>query len=94
MGLCSMNDEDIEKSIINILKDSKYKLLNFERNHSYFGNMIAVIKLGFEKHIFLSDRGDIYYNGNLIFTSDYHVIGEDDSPEYFLKAINQLVQNK
>jgi hypothetical protein len=91
-GLWYMNDEEIKQCIINILKDTSYNLLSFERNHSCFGNMVAIIKLGIKKYTFISDRGDILCNGNVVFISDYHVAGEDDTPVYFLKAIEQLVR--
>lgn len=87
-----MSDEEIKQSIIKILSDTSYNLLSFERNHGCFGNMVAIIKLGIKKYTFVSDRGEILCNGNVAFTSDYHVAGEDDTPVYFLKVIEQLVR--
>lgn len=87
-----MSDEEIKQNIIKILSDTSYNLYSFERNHYCFGNMVAIIKLGIKKYTFVSDRGEILCNGKVAFAHDYHVAGEDDSPVYFLKAIEQLVR--
>ena len=87
-----MEDHEIEKSILAILSGTAYELLSFERNHEFFGNMIATIKMGKLKFSFVSDRGDIMCNGKLIFASAYHIAGEDDTPKYLIKAIEQFVR--
>lgn len=87
-----MEDHQIKASILNILAGTFYELSYFDRNHMCFGNMIVKIKIGTHIHCFISDRGDIYRNEKLVFSSDYHVAGEDDSPKYLIKAIEQFVR--
>ena len=87
-----MEDYQIKASILTILEGTPYELCCFERNRMCFGNIIAKIKIGAYEHCFTTDRGDIYCNDKLIFSSAYHVVGEDDSPKYLIKAIEQLVQ--
>lgn len=87
-----MEDQEIEKSIIAVLSGTPYALVSFKRNHEYFGNMIATIRTRKSKFNFVSDRGDIMCNDKLIFTSSYHIEGEDDSPLFLIKAIKQLVR--
>lgn len=87
-----MNDDEIRQGIMDKLNGTSFELLYFERNHKAFGNMIAKIKSGKKEYIFVSDRGDIVCNDKNIFTdSSYHVVGEDDTPVYLLKAIEQFI---
>ncbi len=88
-----MEDCQIKAGILHILEGPSYELLHFERNHMFFGNMIAKIKAGGREYCFISDRGDILCNGKVVFSSAYHIAGEDDSPKYFLKAIEQLIRS-
>ena len=88
-----MEDHEIENSIKAVLIGSHYELMSFNRNHECFGNMAATIRTGKSKFNLVSDRGDIMCNGKLIFTSSYHMEGEDDSPIFLIKAIKQLVAN-
>lgn len=75
-----------------MLNGTSFELLHFERNHGVFGNMLAKIKSGKKEYTFISDRGDIFCNDDIIFTdSSYHIAGEDDSSVYLLKAIEQLI---
>jgi hypothetical protein len=86
-----MNDHEIRQGILKKLNGTSFKLLHLERNHKAFGNMIAKIKSENKEYDFISDRGDIYCNDDIIFTASYHITGEDDSPVYLLKAIEQLI---
>lgn len=86
-----MNDDEIRQGILKKLNGTSFELLHFERNHKAFGNMIAKIKSENKEYDFISDRGDIYCNGDIILTALYHIAEEDDSPVYLLKAIEQLI---
>ena len=91
-GMKRMNDDEIKQSIMKMLNGTSFELLHFERDHKAFGNMIAKIKSGKKEYAFISDRGDIFCNDDTIFIdSSYHVAGEDDTPVYFLKAIDQVL---
>ena len=87
-----VKDDQIEAAILDLLKGTQYELLSFERNHMFFGNMIAKIKSEKRVHIFISDRGLISCNDRTVFGPEYHIVGEDDSPKYLLKAIEQFVR--
>jgi hypothetical protein len=54
--------------------------------------MTVRIRKGSVEYRFVSDRGDIFLNSSLVFVRTHHAAGEDDSPEYLIKAIEQLVR--
>lgn len=87
-----MEDNEIKKSILDKLNGTSYKLIYFERNHKFFGNMIARISDGVKEYSIISDRGDIFCNETTILSSEYHIAGKDDLPMYFIKAIEQLIR--
>jgi len=88
-----MNDNEIRQRILEILTDTSFELLHFERDHIAFGNMIAKIKSEKKEYTFISDRDDIYCNDDIMFPDySYHIAGEDDSPIYLLKAIGQILK--
>lgn len=91
-GFRKMEDDQIKAGILDVLKGTAYELLHFERDHVHFGNMIARIKTGKREYCFVSDRDDIFCDDKLIFLHGYHIVGEDDTPTYFIKAIEQLVR--
>ena len=53
--------------------------------------MTAVIRKGTTEYRFISDRDDIFCNGKLVFMLTDHIAGEDDLPQYLIKAIERLV---
>lgn len=87
-----MEDHQIEAYILNLLKGTPYELLCFKRDQIFFGNMVTKIKTGNRVYTFIADRGDIFCDDRIVFTSAYHVAGEDDSPKYLIKAIEQLIK--
>ncbi len=81
--------DSIVKMIENSLLNTKYRLISFERDHSCFGNIIVVIEKGIKKFRFVTDRGDIYCNYDLIIPHGYHEAGKDDTPQYLVEAIKK-----
>ena len=89
----SLNDDEIKGRIIQTLEGTDFTLVSFERNHEFFGNMIAVIKSSKKKYTFITDRDDIFCNKKLIKPHGYHVVGEDETPAYLIKAIKDKINS-
>ena len=87
-------DKEIEQMIIDTINPTSLSLISYFRDHKTFGNFIIEIADGSEIHTFISDRGEIYRDNRLIFDSSYHIAGLDDSPNYLIKAIKELVMEK
>jgi len=87
-----MEDHQIIEAILNVLNGTSYEFVSFERDHMWFGNMISKIKIGKREYCFVSDRGDIFRDDEVVFPSAYHIAGEDDAPKYLIKAIERLVR--
>lgn len=86
------SDDEIILHINNILEGTQFKLVSFERNNAAFGNMIVKIKSPRKKLNFITDRDDIFCNDKLLIPHGYHIAGEDDAPEYLVKAIRDTIE--
>ena len=84
-------DNEVIKQINQILEGTDFKLISFDRNDEFFGNMIAVIKSPKKKYTFVSDRDDIFCNEKLVIPHGYHIAGLDDTPTYLVKAIKETI---
>jgi hypothetical protein len=89
-----MDNQIIRKEIEKMLEKSTFVLTEFDYDPEIFGNIIAVLYNGYKKYRFVTDRGEIWCNHQLIFLSDYHVAGVDDTPIYLMKAIQQVLDDK
>ena len=89
-----MNKLDIRQLIETLLVNSTFELTEFSYEPQFFGNMVAVIYNDTKVYKFTTDRGEIWCNQTLIFPNDYHVKGRDDTPEYLMKAIQNLIDEK
>jgi hypothetical protein len=89
-----MNEQEIRQHIETLLVNSTFELTEFTLDPQFFGNMTAVIYNDTKVYKFYSDRGEIWCNHTLIYPKDYHVKGQDDAPEYLLKAIQNLIDEK
>ena len=87
-----MENSEIKKSILNVLSGTSYELSHFERDLRNFGNMTAVVSKETAEYRFISDRDDIFCDGKLIYVHARHVAGEDDLPQYLIKAIEQVIR--
>lgn len=87
----AQKDKETIKQINQTLEGTDFKLISFDRNDEFFGNMIAVIKSSKKKYTFVSDRDDIFCNDELVIPHGYHIAGIDDTPTYFVKAIRETV---
>ena len=89
-----LSDDEIISRIQNILYDTNFTLLSFDRNHLVFGNMIVVISDGQKNYRFVTDRGGIFCNNKLLLGSAYHIAGQDDTPVYLITEISKIIHFK
>jgi len=87
-----MNENDIMQSIERILEGTDYKLEKFGRDLQIFGNMTVQIESLNSIYIFITDRGDIFCNNEIIIPHGYHIAGNDDTPINLLKAIETIIR--
>ena len=87
-----MSDDEIIKMICDALASTDFKIISFNRNHEFFGNMILVIANGKQRLEYITDRGDIFCNSELVIAHGYHVAGKDDTPIYLIQAIKDSIK--
>ena len=84
------NDEIISR-IQNILYNTNFTLLSFDRNQLVFGNMIVNISNGQKNYQFVTDRGEIFCNNKFLLGNSYHIAGQDDTPVYLITEISKII---
>lgn len=62
-------------------------LLSFSYHAKCFGNIIAEIEFNGNKHVFITDRGEICHNGKMICDSTY----QEDTFQKLLIVINNIL---
>ena len=62
--------DEMKQHIVSILP-SNSTLINFIYDAKCFGNMIAKIKQNGKVHTFITDRGEIYHNDEMLCDSSY-----------------------
>lgn len=80
-----MTQTEMAEAIQAILP-SNAKLVSFERNDAFFGNMIVVIRQGWKKHTFVTDRGDVCLDNKLLYS---HASYQADTFSMLITAIQQ-----
>lgn len=73
---------------IRALLPSNAKLVSFERNDAFFGNMTVVIRQGGKKHTLVIDRGDITHNRKLLYS---HSSYQTDAFFMLITAIQKIL---
>ena len=92
--LHSLSNDEIISRIQNILSNTNFTLLSFDRNHQVFGNMVVVISNGQKNYQFVTDRGEISCNNNFLLDNSYHIAGEDDTPVYLITEITKIINSQ
>lgn len=86
--LRKIKDEALRNKINEIISETGYVLVVFNINYKCFGNILLKLVCENKKNIkIITDRGDIYLNGELVCDHSYHIAGFDDTP---LKVIEIL----
>ena len=82
-----LSDDEIIKMIHDAIVCTDFKIVSFNRNHEYFGNMILVIANNKKRFEYITDRDDVFCNSKLVIRHGYHVAEKDDCPLYLIQAI-------
>lgn len=93
MGLFSSDrnkrERKIKEKLNFFLNEHDAKLVNFEYYYEIFGNIVIDIEFMSITHRFVTDRGEIYHNENLVCDNSYHVAGKSDTLEMLVKVIEE-----
>ncbi|MBP3478882.1 MAG: hypothetical protein J6K03_05285 [Oscillospiraceae bacterium] len=80
--------DEMKQFVISALP-SDAKLIDFTYNSKCFGNMTAKIKQSGKVHTFITDRGEIYYNGEMVCDSSYRYKEKED----IFPRLIQMIKN-
>jgi hypothetical protein len=78
------------KEMLEMLTDilpEEVKIISFDYNGRFFGNIIVELSVSNKKHVFVTDRGEIYHNGKLLCDSSYHYFEKQDTFSKLLQLI-------
>jgi len=64
-------------------------LVSFEYYYKVFGNIVIEIEHEGQKHIFVSDRGEIHHNQELVYDKSITENGHYDPFSFIIKAIER-----
>ena len=78
--------DEMKHCIITVLPESAH-LEEFSYNPECFGNVIACINQYGKRHVFLTDRGEIYHNNRMIYDSSYDCNENEDTFQRLLQII-------
>ncbi|XMB72628.1 hypothetical protein RJI07_01670 [Mycoplasmatota bacterium WC30] len=82
-------ETEMISEINNVLKEINAKVISFKKYYKVFGNMIVEIKTAEEIHVFVTDKGEINHNQELVYDNSYHESGKNDTFDYLIKAIKK-----
>lgn len=85
--------EKIKKEISNLVLKYNGELVNFEYHKKVFGNIVLEIKCNEKSLCFVTDRGEIYCNGQLLCTYDYLRNENKTTPQKLLEIIEIQLNN-
>ena len=97
-----MENNELNKKIIEIVKVSDYKLKSMQIDNLHFGNIIVILESRNELIRFVQDRGDIYKERKSL-TSEYwgdqvleysHAVKMDNSFSLLILAIENFINKK
>ena len=80
-----MNKFELE--LANLLRKYDCELINYEYFKKIFGNIVLEIRFKEKIHVFVSDRGEIYYNGELLCNYEYLRDENKTTPQKLLELI-------
>lgn len=75
----------------NILQKKSAKLIKLDYYKKIFGNIVVEIEKQGVVHEFITDRGEIVYNGKGICDNSYHIKGKNDTFDKLCEVIEQVL---
>lgn len=84
--------DEMKQFIISALPSDAI-LIDFIYDSKCFGNMIAKIKQNGKVHTFITDRGEIYHNDEMLCDSSYQYKEKEDTFPKFLQMIKMKLEN-
>ncbi len=82
--------DEMKQHIVSILPSDSI-LFDFLYDEKCFGNMIVKIKHNGITHIFITDRGEIYHNGEMLCDSSYRYKEKEDTFPKLLQMIKNVL---
>ena len=83
----------LKKELLSLLSNTDARLTKYEYSNMNFGNLIIEIQTNNKSLRFVSDRGDILCNNELIYDSSYIGKGESTFSKMFEAISLQLHDN-
>jgi len=82
--------DEMKQHIVSILP-SNSTLIDFLYDAKFFGNMIVKINQNGKAHIFITDRGEIYHNDEMLCDSSYQYKEKEDTFHKLLQMIKNVL---
>ena len=82
--------DEMKQHIVSILP-SNSTLIDFLYDAKCFGNMIVKINQNGKAHIFITDRGEIYHNDEMLCDSSYQYKEKEDTFPKLLQMIKNVL---
>lgn len=82
--------DQMKQHILSVLPSNSL-LIEFIYDKKHFGNMIVKIKQNGIIHTFTTDRGEIYYNNQMLCDSSYQYIEKQDTFNKLLQIIKNIL---
>ncbi len=94
--LNKLKEKGMIERIGQIIKHANAVIIEFYKDYKAFGNIVLRIQEKDLIHEFVTDRGDIYYNGKpLFFTKDYYMLGFSDlTAVYLIIAVEKVFEKR
>ena len=82
--------DEMKQHILSILPSNSI-LIDFRYDAKCFGNMIVKIKQNEIIHVFITDRGEIYHNDEMLCDSSYRYKEKEDTFPKLLQMIKNVL---
>lgn len=88
-----MNKDKAYSILSEFLYTRKARIVSFEYFEKIFGNIVLTIEYEKVCYEFITDRGEIYMNSQLICDSSYHVKGKSDTIQKLIDVMSKRIFN-
>lgn len=66
-------------------------IVSFSYYPKIFGNIVVTVSFGSSVYEFITDRGDIYCNKQLICDNSYHIPGRSDTVDKLIEVMRRFI---
>lgn len=82
-------EEETYGQLRTFLSARNAQIVSFEYYGQIFGDIVLTIRYKDTSYEFITEKGDIYFNGQLACDSSYHIKGRDDTVSKLIDVITE-----